>query len=296
MRRAILLIASILLSFLLIVGCSTQEQVAETQSAKSNKVGPLEITVKPNKPKESKSPEFETVVQTVWMPVGPNLTKTTVRHTAYQGYSYAPVDCGKEFNLADLNYVGSHEGVKFYARKGDKRMPPLNLWAQTSQPRQRSGTYFFGLYVRELKVDKKRLNIIRSDAENSDMRLSIEMPKQKYLVGKHYPAEILLTNFRTTEQDLIFDAVNTFELVILDKDNNVVWTDGRHPDYLGDYTMKVAAGETYTQSVSFKADTPGTYRVFCHFAGGAIQLKEPGGTIKEVQPRLKTEQITITVK
>lgn len=141
---------------------------------------------------------------------------------------------------------------------------------------------------------KSQSKVLRSAKLGSDLELAIELLKQKYVAGKDYFAKLSLKNLGS--KPLTFNKGDLFKVVVLDKNNKVVWPDGSIPGLKGYAPVKLEKGKTHSQELVFSVKEPGTYKIYCILANGAVKKADGERITRDAPPRLKTGTITIKVE
>lgn len=134
--------------------------------------------------------------------------------------------------------------------------------------------------------------VISSVNTASNFRLSVEIPRQKYVAQKNYLAKLSLTNLG--DSDFTFDMGRIFGFSVLDKDNNLVWPDGSIPPLKEFHLVTIGKGKTYRQDILFTVNNPGTYKVISRMASGEARQVGSRRIKREAPPKLATEPITVT--
>jgi len=141
---------------------------------------------------------------------------------------------------------------------------------------------------------ESRSKVLRSVKSGSDLELAIELPKQKYVAGKDYFAKLSLKNLGS--KSLTFNKGDLFKVVVLDNNNKVVWPDGSIPGLKGYAPVTLVKGKVHSQELVFTVKEPGTYKLSCTLANGAVKKVDGEHITRDAPPRLKTGTITIKVE
>jgi len=141
---------------------------------------------------------------------------------------------------------------------------------------------------------KSQPNVLRSVKSGSDLELAIELPKQKYIAGKDHFAKLSLKNLGS--KPLTFNKGDLFKVAVLDKNNKVVWPDGSIPGLKGYAPVTLEKGEAHSQELVFSVKKPGTYKIYCILANGAVKKADGERITRDAPPRLKTDNIVIKVE
>jgi hypothetical protein len=142
------------------------------------------------------------------------------------------------------------------------------------------------------KPVKEQPQMLRSAKSNKELKLSLELPKQQYIVGRGYSLKVMLTNL--SNKDIKLTSPNLIRVAIIDKGGNIVLP-GYYGGKLADYTIK--KGKSHSEVVPFSIGSPGTYKILCNTNDG-VHVKGHSGTEWEPHnpPRLELKPIIITVK
>jgi len=132
--------------------------------------------------------------------------------------------------------------------------------------------------------------VLRSTKDLSGLRITLELPKEKYVVGKEYIAEATLIN---SGNGPIKNITKAELMVVVYSKNGKAFSQDEQPAMVELNASSTPSKQSFSAKYLLKFKEPGTYEVDCYISS----IAAPGVDWRRHRPiGLRPEPIRITVK